>query len=149
VGEDAWTVPLVRGSTIAEVGDSLDGDLLGDDPVRSAQRSADDALGAVGETLPAGGTVHLSYGDEDLAEYVRQVSADHLIHAWDLAAATGGDRRLDADLVEDVAGWFADREQMYRSAGVVGERVAVHGGDAQGDLLGAAGRSPSWSPPQH
>ena len=32
VGEDRWTVPLVEGRTIADVGSSLDGDLLGDDP---------------------------------------------------------------------------------------------------------------------
>ena len=30
VGEERWAVPLLEGRTIAEVGDSLDGDLLGD-----------------------------------------------------------------------------------------------------------------------
>jgi hypothetical protein len=36
---------------------------------------------------------------------------------------------------------------MYRSAGVVGDRVQA-GGGAQEALLGAAGRQPSWTPPQ-
>ena len=43
--------------------------------------------------------MHLSYGDEQMTEYVHQLSADHLIHGWDLAVATGGDVRLDPELV--------------------------------------------------
>src|SRR4029079_345357 len=40
VGEDRWTVPLGEGRTIADVGTSLDGDLLGEDPVSSALMAA-------------------------------------------------------------------------------------------------------------
>jgi uncharacterized protein (TIGR03086 family) len=147
VGEDAWTVPLVRGSTIAEVGDSLDGDLLGDEPVETAKRSASEALDVVDELLPAGGKVHLSYGDEDLREYLYQLSADHVMHAWDLAAATGGDTTFDTDLMEEVGAWFKDREEMYRSVGVIGPRVEADG-DPQSELIGRAGRDPAWKPPQ-
>src|SRR4051812_49346528 len=98
VGEDRWTGPLLRGRTIAEVGDSLDGDLLGDDPGRSARDAASEATAVVAEVLPGGGTVHLSYGEERMDEYVHQIAADHLVHAWDLAVATGGDVRLDPEL---------------------------------------------------
>ncbi|MGH3508915.1 MAG: TIGR03086 family metal-binding protein, partial [Nocardioidaceae bacterium] len=71
--------------------------------------------------------------------------ADHLIHAWDLAAATNADTALDEDLVAEVAAWFADREQLYRSGGAVG--AAVDNGDgAQARLLGAFGRSATWTP---
>ena len=73
VGEDRWTRPLVEGRTIADVGDTLDGDLLGDDPVAAARAAAEDALAAVADRLPHGGKVHLSYGDEDLGEYLRQL----------------------------------------------------------------------------
>ncbi len=148
VGEDAWTVPLMRGSTMAEVGDSLDGDLLGDQPTETALRSASEALAVVAQTLPTGGKVHLSYGDEDMGEYLLQLTADHLVHAWDLAAATGGDTTLDADLVEGVGAWFADREELYREAGVIGPRVEA-GGDLQSEMIGRTGRDPAWTPPQH
>lgn len=144
VGEDLWTEPLMRGRTIDEVGDSLDGDLLGDQPVLQARTAAAGAVGVVTDILPGGGTVHLSYGDEDMAEYVWQLTADHLVHAWDLAAATGGDTRLDAALVDAVAGWFADREDLYRQAGVIGPRTAS-GGDPAADLLAAFGRSTPWT----
>ena len=146
-GEDDWTVPLMNGSTIEEVGTSLDGDRLGDDPAGAAMRSADEAVAAVASTLPTGGKVHLSYGDEDMEEYIRQLVADHVVHAWDLAAGTGGERSLDDDLVLEVATWFAEREEMYRSGGAIGPRVDATG-DAQTDLLAAFGRDPGWTAPQ-
>ena len=146
VGEDRWTEPLMRGATIEEVGDRLDGDLLGDDPRVAALDAADGATLAVGEELPSGGKVHLSYGDEDMAEYVAQLTADHLIHGWDLAVATGGDTTLDDDLVAAVGTWFAGREEMYRAAGVIAARAEADG-DPQSDLLARFGRDPRWSRP--
>jgi uncharacterized protein (TIGR03086 family) len=150
-GEDAWTVPLLRGSSVAEVGGSFDGDLLGDEPAAAAVRGAEEAVAVVDERLPTGGQVHLSYGDEDMGEYVRQLAADHLVHAWDLAAATGGDRALDEDLVDAVGSWFADREELYRSGGVVGPRMDTAGDapSAQTTLLAGFGRDARWTPPQH
>ena len=144
VGEDLWTGPLMNGSTIEEVGDRFDGDLLGDDPVATAVAAAEEAVTAVAGTLSDTGTVHLSYGEESMAEYVRQLVADHLIHGWDLAAATGGDRALDPDLVAEVSGWFAEREDLYRQAGLIGEPAGSYD-DPQSDLLSRAGRDPDWS----
>jgi len=145
VGEDRWTVPLMRGRTIAEVGSSLDGDLLGDDPVASAASAAADAVAVVAELLPDGGTVHLSYGEEQMAEYVHQIAADHLVHGWDLAAATGGDTSMDDDLVAEVAAWYADRAHLYRGAGMVAPRGVSRGG-AAADLLADFGRDAAWGP---
>src|SRR4051794_33689541 len=64
VGEDLWTVPLVEGATVEDVGDRLDGDVLGDEPRGRAREAADQALAAVAKRLPSGGTVQLSYGEE-------------------------------------------------------------------------------------
>ena len=110
----------MQGSTIEEVGDRFDGDLLGDDPVARARAAAAEATAAVAERLPRGGTVHLSYGEEQLDEYVYQLAADHLVHGWDLAVATGADAAFDPELVDAIAGWYAEREELYRSAGAVG-----------------------------
>jgi uncharacterized protein (TIGR03086 family) len=143
VAEDLWTVPLLDGATVDEVGSRFDGDLLGPDPVGAALDAARSAVAAVAERVPRGGTVHLSYGEERVEEYVRQLAADHLVHSWDLAAATDGDRRLDPHLVSEVATWFSDREAAYRSAGAIGPRPASHG-DAQTELLAAFGRRASW-----
>ena len=147
VGEDRWTKPLVDGRTIADVGDAFDGDLLGDDPKPFAAAAADEAMTAVAERLPASGQVHLSYGEEDIEEYVRQLVADHLIHGWDLAAATGQSRTLDPELVDEVAEWFRNREDVYRSSGAIAARPdAAADGSPQADLLVAFGRNPDWAP---
>jgi uncharacterized protein (TIGR03086 family) len=143
VGEELWTPPLMAGQTIEQVGDKFEGDLLGDDPLTAARSAASVGLAAVDGGLD-GRKVHLSYGDEAADEYVRQLIADHLIHSWDLAAALGTDTRLDPGVVDEVAIWFADREEMYRSAGAVGPRTEV-GGDPQSDLLAASGRTASWN----
>ena len=145
VGEDRWTPPLLEGATIAEVGDRFDGDLLGAEPVTAARDAAATAVASVAQHLPAGGRVHLSYGDEDMAEYVHQLAADHLIHAWDLAVATGGDAALDPELVSTVAAWFADREELYRAGGVTGPRVETDSDDPAVQLLAGFGRDARWS----
>jgi uncharacterized protein (TIGR03086 family) len=146
-GEDRWTKPLVDGKTIAEVGDAFDGDLLGEDPKASAMAAVAEALTAVAERLPAGGRVHLSYGKEDIGEYISQLAADHLIHGWDLAVATGQNRDLDSELVAEVAAWFRNREEIMRSSGVIAARPnSAQGGNPQADLLIAYGRNPDWIP---
>ena len=146
VGEDRWTKPLVDGRTIADVGDAFDGDLLGEDPKPLAMAAADEAITAVAERLPAGGKVHLSYGEEEIEEYISQLVADHLIHGWDLAAATGQQRVLDPELVAAVAAWFRNREESYRSSGAIAARPeSTSSGNPQADLLIAFGRNPDWS----
>ena len=145
VGEEPWVAPLVHGSTIAEVGDRFAGDLLGDDPVGVGHRAAAEATAAVDEAAPDM-KVHLSYGDEDLEEYLKQLAADHLVHGWDLAVATGGDPRLDPALVGEVATWFADREELYRSICNVAVEFG-ESGDPQTDLLAAFGRDARWAAP--
>ena len=44
VGEDLWTVPLMQGQTIDEVGDRFDGDVLGDRPVPAALDAAKEGI---------------------------------------------------------------------------------------------------------
>jgi len=143
--EDLWTAALLEGRTIEEVGSSLDGDLLGDDPVGRSIDAAKAATTSVADRLPRGGTVPLSFGDTEVSEYVWQLAADHLIHSWDLSAATGTDRRLDPVLMAGVARWWADREELYRDGGAVGARAISHGGQ-QGDLLATFGRDAEWGP---
>ncbi|MGI9085906.1 MAG: TIGR03086 family metal-binding protein [Aeromicrobium sp.] len=143
VYEERWTEPLVDGRTIEDVGTSLDGDLLGDDPLAALAASAAEAVAAVDERVPAGGTVQLSFGDVPITEYVMQLTADHLVHGWDLAAATGMNRILDPELVAEVLDWFAPQEDTWRGAGAIGPRSDA-GGDPQSDLLAAYGRDPDW-----
>jgi uncharacterized protein (TIGR03086 family) len=144
VGEQLWMPPLFHGATIAEVGDRFDGDLLGDDPVATATRSADEARATVDQPGALDRTVNLSFGETPAREYVLQLLADHLVHAWDLSVAIGVDRLLDPGAVHACAEWFVDREEMYRAGGATGPRLVADDPAAgeQDRLIAAFGRDP-------
>jgi uncharacterized protein (TIGR03086 family) len=141
VSENRWMPPLLSGGTIADVGNALDGDLLGGDPVAAWELAARGARAAVAEA-DLQRIVHLGFGDAPAQEYLMQVAADHLIHYWDLAVAIGARDDLDPGLVESVAGWFAGQEADYRRAGAVGPRpeLPAHA-EPQVRLLAMYGRT--------
>ena len=53
-----------------------------------------------------------------------QLFADHLVHGWDLAVALGRPAALDPDDAAAALAWFAEREDAYRAAGMIGPRRA-------------------------
>src|SRR5262245_11284419 len=141
VSEDLWAPPLFAGSTISEVGDRFDGDVVGADPQGSWRAASADALAAADEPGAMDRTVHLSFGDFPGREYAMQLFADHLIHAWDLARAIGADERLDPELVDACTAWFTPIEGACRSAGAIAARPPVpDGAGAQTRLLAMFGR---------
>jgi uncharacterized protein (TIGR03086 family) len=139
VEEACWAVPLLAGATIDEIGDRFAGDQLGADPAATFDRTSAAALVAVDEAHDR--PVHLSFGDTPRIEYTRQLAADHLVHAWDLARALDEDDALDLEAVAAVRAWFGPTEQAYRSAGVIGPRIPVpECADPQTALLAMFGR---------
>ena len=141
VNEDKWVAPLLAGKTIAEVGDELDGDLLGDDPQLAWKLAADEAKAAAQEPGATERTVHLSFGDFSGGDYLDQLTADHLIHGWDLAQGTSGQVDLDGELMEHVYAWALPIEDVLKGSGAYGEKVeAPEGADLQAKLLAVFGR---------
>ncbi|WBB70182.1 TIGR03086 family metal-binding protein [Micromonospora sp. WMMD812] len=147
VGEIRWSVPLLAGRTIAQVGDRFEGDQLGADPAETARDSA--AQAEIAATRPGAldRTVHLSGGDTPAAEYLHQLIAEHLVHGWDLAVAIGADPRFDADAVRECARWFAGRAEDYRRGQLTEPPVDQPAdADEQDRLIAAFGRDPDWAP---
>lgn len=142
VGENAWVVPLLDGRTIAEVGDALDGDLVGDDAGRTWDERAAPALAAASAAGAFDQVVHVSFGDIPGSVYISQITTDHVIHAWDLARGVGAPEDLDADLVAFAHQFLAPQADQWRAAGAFGPRVDV-ADDAplQIRLLAIAGRT--------
>ena len=141
VNEDRWAKPLFDGKTIAEVGDALDGDLLGDDPKKAWAEARAEADAAVSSEDAMDKIVHVSFGDIPGSEYTMQLLCDHVIHAWDLARAIGADERLDPELVQMCHDVMAPMEEMLRGSGAYGEKVEVpEDADVQTRLLALAGR---------
>ena len=57
------------------------------------------------------------------------VLGDVVVHTWDLARATGLDETLDADIVHDMLVGMEPLDEMLRTSGHYGPKVAV-GADA-------------------
>ena len=141
VGEDLWAPPLLAGSTIAQVGDRFEGDVLGTEPKAAWTAASAAAVQAVEADGAMDRIVHLSFGDFPGSEYTLQLFADHLIHAWDLARAIGADEHLDEELVASCATWFGAVEEAYRGAGAIAAPPPVPGhADPQTVLLARFGR---------
>src|SRR3954471_11928965 len=87
VTEHLWVPPLLAGEPAAEgrFPDTTD-DLLGDDPFTGWETAADGALSAFAEDDALLRTVHLSRGPAPAAEYILEMTADLVVHAYDLAA---------------------------------------------------------------
>ena len=142
VYEDRWTVPLMEGTHHRRGRRPLRGRPAGRRPQKAWAESSAEAVAAVQADGALERMVDLSSGPTPAAEYVSQLFADHLIHAWDLARAVGADERLDPELVEACAAWFAAMEPHYRAAGAIGARPETPpGADAQTILLAAFGRT--------
>ncbi len=68
---------------------------------------------------------------------------DVLIHTWDLARATGGDETLDANEVHRMLVGSEPYDEMLRTSGHYGPRVAVpDDADEQTRLIAFMGRQP-------
>ena len=114
-----------RGRTIAEVGDALDGDLLGEAPLDAYDRSSAAAAAAFAAPGALDAPCAVSYGPVPGAVYAGHRFIDVLIHGWDLAVATGQDRALDPDLVAACAEVVAPQAEMLQGSGMFGGHVAV------------------------
>ncbi len=143
VNENKWTVELLEGKTIEDVGNRLDGDLLGDEPQAAWEESAREATASAAEPGALERTVHVSFGDIPGRDYIAQLTLDHVIHCWDLARGIGGDDKLDPELVEFAYEYFLPQAEAWRQGGALGPAVEVSDdADTQAKLLAIAGRDP-------
>jgi uncharacterized protein (TIGR03086 family) len=144
VSENAWISPLLAGRSIADVGDSLSGDLLGHDPKGAWRDHAAQALAAVNDEAAMDRTVQISRGEVPGAEYVFEVVADLAVHGWDLARAIGADETMDPELLDVVYPYYEPLVALLKPTGAYGPDVDVPpGADRQTTLLAMLGRK-AW-----
>ncbi len=98
--EQLWVPPLLSGRTIGDVGDRFDGDVLGRDPVGTWTEAASECLRAFDEPGALDRTIALSSGPTSAVNYCWEMTADLLIHTWDLSRAIEMPEQLDPELVE-------------------------------------------------
>ena len=140
VGEYLWVPELLAGKTIAEVGDRLDGDLLGDDPFSSLSTACRAAQATADQPGALTQVVHLSFGDMPGSEYLKQMAIDSVIHSWDLARAIGADDTLDPELVEFAYEGLQPQAEDWRSGGAFGPAKEPADASPQSRLMALTGR---------
>ena len=139
--EMVWVRPMLEGKTIAEVGNTFEGDILGDDPKAAWDAAAADALAALKALDSLQSVTHLSFGDFPAEEYLNQVLFDLHIHSWDLRTGIGVDTTLDDELTEYLFPWAEPAMNAYRAAGVVAPAPQVpDGASRQTQILALSGR---------
>lgn len=161
--EHLWAPHLLRGETLAQVGDRYDGDVLAgpahtnypNEPAtwraRWARASADSL--EAWSRVDRESRVHSSMGEQPVVEYAHQMLVDLTVHAWDLAMATGQDLALSPATVatayayekdkqppEGVPGLFDAPVPIAASAPLLHRLLALLGRDPARYARGAAQR---------
>lgn len=141
VAGNFWVTPLTTGSTIEQVGDRLDGDLLGGDPLDAYRRSAAEAIAAFGRPGAMEEPANVSYGPVPGSVYAGHRLVDVLVHGWDLAVAAGLDTDLRRDLVDACLAIVEPQAEMLAASGAFGDDHHVpEGASPQTRLLALLGR---------
>ena len=123
------------------MGDRLDGDVLGTDPLRAY----DDSSMVAAAVFRAPGAMEapcaVSYGPVPGEVYCGHRFLDVLIHGWDVATSTGQDTTLEPELVEACFEVIEPQLDMLVGSGMFGTRLDVpDGAGRQTELLAVLGR---------
>ncbi len=120
------------------------GDVLGDDHRATYQDASAQIDSAVDGVEDIDEVVSLIFGDMPAGVALQLISADNLVHCWDLASATGQQFDPSDDLVEATDSFFRGFiTDDVRAGGGFGTEVEVpDDASALERLLGLCGRTP-------
>jgi uncharacterized protein (TIGR03086 family) len=131
---------LAAGGPSLPAGPSVD-----DDPVGAWTTMSDGIQGLLDDPATAALPLHHPQaGSHALADAVSMfVLGDIVIHTWDLARAAGLDETLDPDEVSAMLAGLQPMDEILRSSGHYGPKVAVlPDADEQTQLIAFTGRQP-------
>lgn len=125
----------------------LAGDELGDDPAAAFRQATADNLAAWRRPGAMEATLELPFGPTPAAVAANLNLTDSLVHAWDLATATGQDGTIPDDLAETSLGFVSQmlKPEMRTTTpdAVFGPEVPVPTDAPASDrLVGFLGRQP-------
>jgi uncharacterized protein (TIGR03086 family) len=125
VAGNLWAAELGAGATIEDVGDRLDGDVLGADPAAAYATSAAAAAAAFRTPGALDAPCAVSYGPVPGSVYAGHRFIDVFVHGWDLAMATGQDPELDPGLTQACREIAEPQVAAFRAAGALGDELPV------------------------
>jgi uncharacterized protein (TIGR03086 family) len=101
------------------------GSVVGDDPLATWRAARADMVAALDAPSALDRLVPGPWGWMPLGEILERSPMEFLVHAWDLAQATGQAPVLDPDLVRDALGPAREFAALARWSGLVGPEVDV------------------------
>lgn len=128
VAGNLWAAELGGGATIDDVGDRLDGDVLGADPAASYSTSAAAAAATFRRPGALDAPCAVSYGPVPGSVYAGHRFLDVFVHGWDLAVATGQDPELDPGLMKACREVIEPQVAAFRAAGALSAAQPVPAG---------------------
>jgi uncharacterized protein (TIGR03086 family) len=139
-----WAAELANGATIASVGDRLDGDVLGTDPLSAYDKSAAVAAAIFEREGAMSAPCAVSYGPVPGSVYCGHRFVDVFVHGWDLAVATGQPTELDPSLVAACLDVVRPQSAMLAASGAFGDggTSTLAEKNPQRELLTMLGRKP-------
>jgi hypothetical protein len=133
--DEAWVPDVIAGKTMAQVGESWNGELLGDDPIGNYDKLNDLASAAVSKPIAEGQVAHLSYGDFPVPTFLQHTSFYRGFQAPLIAKVAGIRFHMSDDLIDLL--WSAVEPQIdeLRAIHVFGPPVEAPDGADRQDLL--------------
>jgi uncharacterized protein (TIGR03086 family) len=142
--ELCWSAEIMAGKKPSDVGDVYEGDLIGDALQANWHAAAERAMGAARSTQLES-VAHLSRGDVPMEDYVREISADLLIHTWDIGEGISEPVIFEDHLIKEAAAYLEPRVGEYEKKGLFAPSIIVpETADAQTRLLAMTGRRVNW-----
>lgn len=140
-----WVCQAVAGYTFQAIGHRFAGDVLGRNPVGVWAMAADTAVRALHQPGAPDRLVHLPYGLRDVGGYARELTAETVVHCWDLARALGESGRMPPGAARYALAEFEGYRNLADTGLFDPPLMTVPGADAQDRLLALTGRDPHWS----
>jgi uncharacterized protein (TIGR03086 family) len=127
VGENYWVEPILAGETYEQVGPRFAGDVLGEDPLGSYDRSAASAAGAFRAPGALERLCHMKPAEPPMLGSAMCVNrfVDILVHGWEVANVTGQDTVLDPELAEAARAHIEPSIVALREKGIISAALDV------------------------
>ena len=127
VSENYWVEPLLSGESFEQVGKRYSGDVLGEDPIASYDRSAASAAAAFRTPGALEKPCYMRASEPRILGSALCVNrfVDVLVHGWEVANATGQDTRLDPELAEAARVGIEPDIVKLRLKGIIGDALDV------------------------
>ncbi|MFD0277370.1 TIGR03086 family metal-binding protein [Kitasatospora sp. NPDC127111] len=140
-----WVCQAVAGYTPAQIGHRFEGDVLGRNPRGVWAMAVESAVRALNVAGAIDLLVHVPYGMRDVGGYARELTAETVVHGWDLARALGESGRMPPGAARYALAEFRSYRDLAGTGRFDPPLPTPPGADAQDLLLTLTGRDPLWS----